>query len=77
MIDMGDPRAEATTRIERVTEAFEALTIAVVANVQLVNEGQPREKPPALFKNVLDARAELATSLRELLKPTLRVVSGQ
>lgn len=59
------------TKIELVTEAIESLTRAVVAHQS--NPANPR----SCYDTVLDARAEVANALRELLTPTLRVYSGQ
>lgn len=53
------------TKIERVTEAVEALTIAVTAALTA---------PQSNFDDVIAARAELKEALGEFLQPTLRVV---
>ena len=66
---MASPQVE--TKIELVTEAIEALTRAVVAHQ--ANPANPR----ACYDIVRDARAEVASALRELLAPTLRVVTTE
>jgi cytidylate kinase len=58
------------TKIERVTEAIESLTIAVCSAQRIPHV-------PGSFANVRDAREEVATALREFLQPTLRVVGGR
>ena len=65
---MSNPQQE--TKIELVTEAIESLTRAVVAHQ--ANPSDPR----ASFEQVQDARAEVSSALRELLTPTLRVMTG-
>ncbi len=68
---MSHPAVE--TKIELVTEAIEALTLAqVVATSPACSE---HERHVAV-KNVGDARECLSKALRELLTPTLRVMSG-
>jgi predicted amidohydrolase YtcJ len=57
------------TKVERMVEAIEALTVAVAVNVRpMPGRGQ--------FENVKAARADLSDALREFLKPTLRVAGG-
>lgn len=58
------------TKIERVTEGIEALTLAVAAAV-----GTNGDRARAAFDNVSDARAECKAAFRDLITPTLRVVS--
>lgn len=58
------------TKIERVTEGIEALTLAVAAAV-----GANGERALSAFEVVKDAREEVKIALRELITPTLRVVS--
>jgi hypothetical protein len=65
---MSNPQQE--TKIELVTEAIESLTRAVVAH-----QADPLNSR-ACYDNVRDARAEVASSLRELLTPTLRVFTN-
>jgi hypothetical protein len=60
------------TKIERAVEAIESLTVAVAANVAR-GKGEPHG---SRFQDVKEARDELATSFRDLLQPTLRVVGG-
>lgn len=62
--------AATATKVERVVEGFEALALAV--NAAVAEKGHPE----TLFKNVEDARGELREAFGELMKPTLRVVSG-
>jgi hypothetical protein len=66
---VSNPKQE--TKIELVTEAIESLTRAVVAHQS--NPANPR----ACYDHVRDARAEVASALRELLTPVLRVVTGE
>lgn len=66
---MSNPQQE--TKIERVTDAIESLARAVVAH-----QSNPMS-PRACFDHVRDAREEVATALRELLQPTLRIVQKE
>jgi hypothetical protein len=66
---VSNPKQE--TKIELVTEAIESLTRAVVAHQS--NPANPR----ACYDHVRDARAEVASALRELLTPVLRVVTTE
>jgi len=66
---MSNPAVE--TKIELVTEAIEALTLATV--VATLPSRNPEEQRPN-HQNVVDARATVSSALRELLTPTLRVV---
>ena len=66
---MANPQQE--TKIERVTDAIESLARAVVAH-----QSNPMN-PRACFDHVRDAREEVATALRELLQPTLRVIQRE
>lgn len=59
------------TKIERITEATEALVLATV--VRTTEKLEPNQGSNT-YQNVLDARAELREAFDELLKPVLRVV---
>ncbi len=61
---MSNPQQE--TKIELVTEAIEAL---VLAQVVALREGH------SAMGQVVDARRAVSEALRELLTPTLRVVT--
>jgi len=58
-----------TTKIEQVTEAIEAL---VLAQTVAITSGGGHH----FHEQILIARTELADALKELLTPTLRVVTG-
>lgn len=60
--------AATNLKIERVTEAIEAQTVAIVANLAYPGK--------ANMQNVADAREEVRTALAEFLAPTLRVVGN-
>jgi selenocysteine lyase/cysteine desulfurase len=64
--------AQENTKVERVVEAIEGLTVAVAANVHGGGDTHGSK-----FEDVLHAREEVATALREFLQPTLRVVGGR
>lgn len=61
--------AAVNLKIERVTEAIEAQTVAIVANLAYPG--------PANMQNVADAHEEVRTALAEFLAPALRIVGGQ
>jgi hypothetical protein len=61
---------ENNTKIERVVEAVESLTHAVVSN-----HTAPKGRRAATFNNVQDARGELREALAEFVKPVLRRVA--
>jgi hypothetical protein len=63
------PMTNTTTKIELVTEAIESL---VMASVVALNS--PDRKDAHL--NVVDARDNVSYALKELLKPTLRVLTN-
>jgi hypothetical protein len=67
---MSNPQQE--TKIELVTEAIETLVLATV--VATLPSRNPEEQR-ANHQNVVDARVTVSNALRELLQPTLRVVS--
>jgi hypothetical protein len=67
---MSHPAVE--TKIELVTEAVEALTLATV--VATLPSRNPEEQR-ANHQNVVDARTTLSSALRALLAPTLRLVA--
>lgn len=62
------PLAARNTKIERVIEAFENLSIQA-ARATMTHT-------PSSVADVRDAREEAATALREFMQPTLRVVGG-
>lgn len=55
------------TKIEQVTEAIEALVLATVTAHVLPDT-------PNKLQHIVEARAEVACALMELLRPALRVV---
>ena len=57
------------SKIDLVVEAIESLAIAAS---RPVTNGKAHEK----YQEVLEARDNAATALREFLQPTLRVVEG-
>lgn len=61
------------TKIELVTESIEAL---VLAQVILSTPGHTINSGPIARKNVEDARDVLKRSFRELMTPSLRVLSN-
>lgn len=65
---MSSPQTE--TKIERVTEATESLAIAVVTMRNATGDGALRA-----FDAAKAAREEYKAALRELVAPTLRVVT--
>jgi hypothetical protein len=67
---MTNPQTE--TKIERVTEAAESLTVAVISA-----QGTSGDSALRAFDRVKDAREEYKAALRELIAPTLRVVGDQ
>jgi len=69
---MSNPQQE--TKIELVTEAIEALTLAQVV---ATNPACSEHERHIAVKNVGDARECLSKALRSLLTPTLRVMGGE
>jgi hypothetical protein len=67
---MSNPQQE--TKIELVTEAIEAL---VLAQCVLLRPGHDTSSGPRAHEDLLNARMEVHAALKELLKPTLRVVA--
>lgn len=66
--------AAVNTKIELVTEAIETLVaVSVVGQMQELRGDNARKQ----FELVQAARGTLADSLRELLRPTLRVVTNE
>ena len=65
---MSNPAVE--TKIELVTEAIEALVLATV----IANAAHPGPQRKLFYENVVSARGEVASALRDLLQPVLRVV---
>lgn len=65
------------TKVEQIVEAFENLAIAVAHSLILTERVTPSHyKSPELIQtNREDAREEMATALREFLKPSLRIVA--
>jgi hypothetical protein len=65
------------TKIEQVVEAFESLAVAIAHSLILSERVAPTHytSPELIAVNRTDARAEMATALRDFLKPTLRVVT--
>jgi hypothetical protein len=61
----------AVTKVERVVEAIESMTVSVNA-MQNSSDGVDRVR---LFEVVQDSRKELRDALAEFLKPTLRVIA--
>lgn len=66
---MSNPVIEA--KIERVVEASESLTNAVVTLREKADDDRTRA-----LADVADAREEMKTALREFLQPTLRIASA-
>ncbi len=68
------PTAAVNTKVERLTEALEALSIAIVVHIQ-----KSSQVPPVLdgFEGIQDAREEIAAALHEFLRPALRVVGHE
>jgi hypothetical protein len=68
------PSRQEITKVELVTEAIEGL---VLASVRLSGfSGSPTGSPFEIaYKNVADARTNLAEALHSLLQPVLRVVT--
>lgn len=64
---MPDPRDATNTKVERLTEALEAMMTAIYAKVT--------HNPKGSIADVKDARTECAAALHELLKPVLRVAA--
>jgi hypothetical protein len=63
------------TKIELITEAFEQLAVAVAQG--MIHAGANRTSNPSadvIAAQIKDAREEVSSALRALLKPTLRVV---
>lgn len=70
--------AAENTKIELVTEAFEQLAVAIAQSMILAEKipTSARAKTAELIAvERSDAREQVAASLRELLKPTLRLVA--
>ena len=67
---MSNPAVE--TKIELVTEAIEALVLATV----IANAAHPSPQRKLFYETVVSARGEVASALRELLQPTLRVMTN-
>jgi hypothetical protein len=65
--------AVVNTKIERVVEAFETMSVAVAVSIHS-NPPNFKTPPVAAFDAVADARQEARDALAEFLKPTLRVV---
>jgi hypothetical protein len=64
---------DVTTKIELVTEAIEAMTLAQV----VLCSGALSDHDQALnAKNLVDARVTLSEALKILMTPTLRVLNG-
>jgi len=55
------------TKIERLTEAIESLTLATAVSVM------DTKRPAKNFERVKDAREEIKTALTEFLQPVLRI----
>lgn len=74
-ITMSSPQEN--TKIEQIVEAFENLAIAVAHSLIASERVLPTHYPnPQLYlNNRADARAEMATALRDFLKPSLRIVT--
>lgn len=68
------PQSTQETKIELVTEAIDAL---VLATVIAQSPTAPHRNRTRYQQDVLSAREEVRKSLRELLTPTLRVVTSQ
>lgn len=64
-----------TTKIERVIESFEDLANAVIDG-RATSSRARRSEINAAMDAVREARAELATSLREFLQPRLNLMQG-
>lgn len=62
---------EQNTKIERVVEGVESLANAVTAH-----QAAPKSRRGKSFNDVLAARKELHTALRDFLRPALRVVEN-
>lgn len=65
------------TKIEQIVEAFENLAISVAHSLIVTERVTPShyKNPQLLQTNREDAREEMATALREFLKPSLRIVT--
>lgn len=65
------------TKIEQLTDAIESLCLACSDGVLLQQHTHPAQDktPEMIAMNRADARAEVATALRDFLKPSLRVVT--
>lgn len=73
---MGSPQEN--TKIEQLTEAIESLVTARVAcTVRAGGSPVPDYEREVLTRGVEIAREEVASALRELLRPTLRVVTAE
>lgn len=62
---------QAITKIERVVEAVESLTVSINA-MQAEEDGTKRVR---LFETVQDSRKELREALTEFVKPILRLAA--
>lgn len=62
---------QANTKIERVIEGFESLTLAIAAGVKAELSGDAARRQ---FEIVQSAREECREALHEFMKPTLRVL---
>ena len=58
------------TKIERLTEAIESLTLATAVSVM------DKDRPAKNFERVKDAREEMKIALTDFLKPVLRIAAG-
>jgi hypothetical protein len=63
--------AQENTKVERVVEAIEGLTVAVAANVHGGGDTHGSK-----FEDVIGARKEVSEALHDFLRPALRVVGG-
>lgn len=62
------------TKIELVTEAIESLVLAQVAALK---PGHDRFSGPLAHENVVAARKDVHDALKELMTPTLRVITSE
>lgn len=67
------------TKIEQIVEAFENLAIAVAHGLIVSERFHPvQDKTPEMIAlNRADARNEMASALRDFLRPALRVVAAK
>jgi hypothetical protein len=64
------------TKIEQLTDAIESFAISVARSVIASgNSAASHPTPTQLARAREDARAEMATALRDFLKPSLRVIN--